>query len=153
MMVPRPVRVGNAEAAPARHYLLQADPDLLALARLVAGRAQLARCTAPPSGTPRCLPAAPRVVVGGIGASAPVLVDNARWRQYLFNAWHARLTDMESAAVVQVAYANRVPVIVFRSLSDLAGGDAGENQMRSFMALAAGNSASVVKAFVAALPD
>ena len=153
MMVPRAVRVGNAEAPPERHYLLDADPALLALARQVAGKAHLARCTAPATGTPKCLQGTPRVVVGGVGASAPVLVDNAEWRRYLYSAWHARLTDMESAAVVQVAYANRVPAIVFRSLSDLAGGDAGENQMRSFMALAAGNSASVVKEFVAALPD
>ena len=58
-----------------------------------------------------------------------------------------------SAAVVQVAYANQVPVIVFRSLSDLAGGDAGANQMTTFMALASVNSADVVRAFVAALPD
>jgi adenosylhomocysteine nucleosidase len=153
MMVPRAVRVGNAQAAPQRHYQLPADPALLALAQQVSGKAALARCTAPATGSPKCLPATPRVVVGGVGASASVLVDNAQWRRYLQRAWHARLTDMESAAVVQVAYANRVPVIVFRSLSDLAGGDAGENQMRSFMALAAGNSASVVKAFVAALPD
>ena len=42
-----------------------------------------------------------------------------------------------------------VPVIVFRSLSDLAGGDAGANQMNTFMALASVNSADVVRAFVA----
>ena len=60
---------------------------------------------------------------------------------------------MESAAVAQVAYANAVPVIVFRSLSDLAGGDAGANQMTVFMTLAAVNSADVVRAFVAGLPN
>jgi adenosylhomocysteine nucleosidase len=59
---------------------------------------------------------------------------------------------MESAAVAQVAYANGVPVIIFRSLSDLAGGDAGANQMTIFMTLAAVNSADVVRAFIAALP-
>ena len=37
---------------------------------------------------------------------------------------------MESAAVAHVAYANRVPFIAFRSLSDLAGGGSGhENEM------------------------
>jgi adenosylhomocysteine nucleosidase len=46
-----------------------------------------------------------------------------------------------------------VPFIAFRSLSDLAGGDAGPNQMVTFMALASGNSATVVRAFVAGLPD
>lgn len=68
-------------------------------------------------------------------------------------AWKANVLDMESAAVAQVAYANNVPVIVFRSLSDLAGGDAGENQMNTFMTLASASSADVVQAFVAALPD
>ena len=42
---------------------------------------------------------------------------------------------------------------MFRSLSDLAGGDAGDNQMRTFMTLASVNSANVVCAFVAALAD
>lgn len=85
--------------------------------------------------------------------SAGVFADNAEFRAYLHKAWNARVLDMESAAVAQVAYANEVPAIVFRSLSDLAGGDAGENQMNAFMALASVNSAEVVRAFVAALPD
>ncbi len=75
------------------------------------------------------------------------------FRDYLFGAWKANVLDMESAAVAQVAYANSVPAIVFRSLSDLAGGDGGENQMVTFMTLASVNSAVVVRAFVAALPD
>ena len=88
-----------------------------------------------------------------MGVSAGVFADNVEWRDYLHDAWGARVLDMESAAVAQVAYANEVPVIVFRSLSDLAGGDAGENRMMAFMALASVNSADVVRAFVAALPD
>jgi len=55
--------------------------------------------------------------------------------------------------VMQVAYANQVPGIVFRSLSDLAGGGSGPNQMHTFMALASVNSAEVVRTFVASLPD
>ena len=82
-----------------------------------------------------------------------MFADNAEFRDYLSAAYKARVLDMESAAVAQVAYANRTPVIVFRSLSDLAGGDAGANQMNTFMALASVNSADVVRAFVAALPD
>ena len=60
---------------------------------------------------------------------------------------------MESAAVAQVAYANSIPFIAFRSLSDLAGGGEGENEMGTFMSLASDNSASVVTAFIAALPN
>jgi adenosylhomocysteine nucleosidase len=59
---------------------------------------------------------------------------------------------MESAAVAHVAYANQTPFIAFRSLSDLAGGGAGENEMGTFFQLAADNSATVVRAFLAALP-
>jgi adenosylhomocysteine nucleosidase len=59
---------------------------------------------------------------------------------------------MESAAVAHVAYANRVPFIAFRSLSDLAGGGEGENQLGTFLELAADNAATVVRAFVKAMP-
>ena len=60
---------------------------------------------------------------------------------------------MESAAVAHVAYANEVPFIAVRSLSDLAGGGEGANQMEAFLGLAAGNAASVVKALLRAMPN
>ena len=162
MMFPRGVRVGNAIEPMTRHYRFPVDPTLLALARQVATGVSLHRCIdegatrAPsPSSTPTkgCLAHTPKVVVGGTGVSAGVFADNAEFRDYLFSAWKATVLDMESAAVSQVAYANGTPVIVFRSLSDLAGGDAGENQMKTFMALSSINSAEVVRAFVAALPN
>jgi adenosylhomocysteine nucleosidase len=157
MMFPRGVRVGSATQPWQRHYLLGVDPALLALARKVATGVILRRCLAPaaagPKAAPACLSHTPKIVVGGTGVSAGVYADNAQFRDYLFAAWRARVLDMESGAVVQVAFANGVPVIVFRSLSDLAGGDAGANQMTTFMALASVNSADVVRRFVAALPD
>jgi adenosylhomocysteine nucleosidase len=58
--------------------------------------------------------------------------------------------DMESAALAMVAHANGVPFIVFRSLSDLAGGGEGENEMATFLKLAADNAAAAVTAFLAA---
>ena len=64
----------------------------------------------------------------------------------------AQVVDMESAAVAQVAWANQVPFIAFRSLSDLAGGGEGENEMGVFMSLASDNSAALVKAFLAEMP-
>ena len=48
-----------------------------------------------------------------------------------------------------VAYANGVPFIAFRSLSDLAGGDQGANEIRTFFQLASDNSAAVVQRFLA----
>ncbi|SFF86422.1 methylthioadenosine nucleosidase /adenosylhomocysteine nucleosidase [Novosphingobium sp. CF614] len=156
-MYPRGVRVGNAVEAPARHYTFAMDPGLLALARKVAPTITMERCV-PPSqsalpGSELCLPREPKVVVGGRGVSAGVFADNAKFREYLHSAWNARLLDMESAAVAQVAYANQVPTIVFRSLSDLAGGDREKNMEDTFEHLASVNSAHVVRAFLAALPD
>jgi adenosylhomocysteine nucleosidase len=59
---------------------------------------------------------------------------------------------MESAATAHVAYVNKVPFIAFRSLSDLAGGGEGANEMGVFFALASANSAKVVEAFLEKLP-
>ena len=151
MMFPRGVRVGNAKQPWDRHYRLAVDPGLLDLAKKVASEVKLKRCV--DATASNCLAHDPRIVVGGTGVSAGVFADNAEFRDYLFGAWKANVLDMESAAVAQVAYANAVPAIVFRSLSDLAGGDAGANQMDTFMTLASVNSADVVGAFVAALPD
>jgi adenosylhomocysteine nucleosidase len=155
MMFPRGVRMGNAADPVRRHYTFAVDPTLLALARQVATRVTLRRCVEgeQAAAAPACLVHTPKIVVGGTGVSAGVFADNAEFRDYLSVAWKANVLDMESAAVAQVGYANQVPTIVFRSLSDLAGGDAGENQMNTFMTLAAINSADVVRAFVAALPD
>src|SRR3546814_9800963 len=95
-----------------------------------------------------CLPNEPRLVVGGNGVSGPAFMDNADLRKYLFESFHVNVLDMESAAVAQVAYSNGVPFIVFRALSDLAGGDAGKNQMQTFMNVAADNSVKVLLAFL-----
>jgi len=152
MMFPRGVRVGNATEPMRRQYRMAVDPALLAIARKVAADVKLRRCVDDKAAS-ACLVHEPRIVVGGTGVSAGVFADNAEFRDYLYKAWSANVLDMESAAVVQVAYANSVPVIVFRSLSDLAGGDAGENQMNTFMILASINFADVVRDFVAALPD
>ncbi len=59
---------------------------------------------------------------------------------------------MESAAVAHVATVNSVPFIVFRSLSDLAGGGPGENEIGTFFQLDADNSAKAMLAFMKALP-
>jgi adenosylhomocysteine nucleosidase len=109
------------------------------------GAIELKRCTA----SQACLSHAPRLVVGGNGVSGPVFVDNAAFRQYVFDTFKAQALDMETAAVAVVAYANRVPFIAFRSLSDLAGGAGGANELGTFFQLASDNSATVVQRFLA----
>jgi adenosylhomocysteine nucleosidase len=147
MMLPRGVRVGNAHHKEEYRYSFEVDPGLFALARSAVGGLVLKNCTLARG----CLDKTPKVVIGGTGVSAPAFVDNKEYREYLYTTFHAGVTDMESAAVAQVAYRNEVPFIIFRSVSDLAGGDAAANQMDTFMQLAADNSASVLAAFMRAL--
>jgi adenosylhomocysteine nucleosidase len=154
---PRGTTVLNADTPMKRAYTIPMDPALLALARKVVPTVTLDRCVEATAtalkGSALCLDQRPKVLVGGTGVSAGIYADNADFRRYLQTAWHARVLDMESAAVAQVAYTNEVPAIVFRSLSDLAGGDATENMENTFEHLAAVNSARVVRAYVTALPN
>lgn len=134
---------------PDMRFWFEVDPDLLALAETVARDLTLEDCTAEEA----CLSEAPQIVVGGNGVSGPVFVDNAELREHVFATFEAQVLDMESAAVAQVAFSNDVPFIAFRSLSDLAGGGEGENEMGTFLSLAAVNAATVMRAFVQALAD
>ena len=153
MLFPRSVTVQRAGAgagadAPETRFWFPVDAALLAAAGEAAAAVTLARCTAAGA----CLRRAPRIVVGGAGVSGSAFIDNAAFREYTFETFGARVLDMESAAVAHVAYANGVPFIAIRSLSDLAGGGEGENQLEVFLDLAAGNAAAVVKALLRALP-
>ncbi|WEK06263.1 MAG: 5'-methylthioadenosine/S-adenosylhomocysteine nucleosidase [Candidatus Devosia phytovorans] len=148
MIFPQEVTVTRADAEPENKFWFAVDPDLLAVAESVAADVTLDDCTADKA----CLTSAPGIHVGGNGVSGAAFVDNAAFREYAFDTFEARVLDMESAAVAHVAYANGVPFIAFRSLSDLAGGGEGENEMGTFMGLASDNSAKVVTAFIKALP-
>ncbi|EJL20494.1 nucleoside phosphorylase [Caulobacter sp. AP07] len=147
MMYPREVTVHRDPANPEPLKAFPVDAAMLAVARTSVAGLKLQRCAAD-----QCLTKPPKVVVGGVGGSGPVFVDNAAFRQYAHDVFGARVLDMESAAVAQVAYVNRTPFIAFRSLSDLAGGDPAGNQFPIFLRFAADNSATVVRAFVRALP-
>ena len=150
MMFPRSVTVlRDGLDAPETRFWFPADEALLALARAAAPHVSLDRCT--PENA--CLAQAPRVVIGGAGVSGGAFVDNAAFRGFTFETFGARVLDMESAAVAHVAWANRVPFIAIRSLSDLAGGSEQGNQLEVFFRLAAGNAAAVVKALLRALPE
>jgi adenosylhomocysteine nucleosidase len=148
MMFPIGVRAGRDYETGEVHMEFPVDPAMFSLAQSLVKRLTLKNCTVDQA----CLTQTPKVVVGGAGVSSTAFVDNAEYRAYLQQTFGARAADMESAAVGQVAYANGVPYIVFRSLSDLAGGGEKGNEMGTFMRLAAENSASVVKAFLKALP-
>ncbi len=149
MMFPRSVTVLRAGAdGPETRFWFPVDEALLDAARSASDMVTLARCTA----DGRCLDRPPRVVVGGSGVSGGAFVDNAAFRTWVYETFSAQLLDMESAAVAHVAYANDVPFVAVRSLADLAGGGEGVNQMETFLDLAAGNAASVVKAMLREMP-
>jgi adenosylhomocysteine nucleosidase len=97
----------------------------------------------------------PQVKIGGKGVSGNSFIDQKEKRDYLKDKFDAQIVDMESAAVVQVADVNGVPVLVVRSCSDLAGGSGSataSDELRGFFKVAADNSASFVLQLLKKLP-
>lgn len=145
MLYPRAVETRTAaNPRTVRKFWFEVDPKMLAVARSL-GNIELNSCRAG-----QCLTRKPQLMVGGNGVSGQAFVDNAAFREYAFKTFQANVLDMETAAVGHVAYSNNVPYIAFRSLSDLAGGGEGENEMLTFLGIAADNSAKVMLAFLAA---
>jgi adenosylhomocysteine nucleosidase len=144
-LYPRPVTVRSAlHAAGESKFWFDTDPVLLEIAGRIKD-VELDRCDK----AKRCLAHPPRLVLGGSGVSGQALVDNAAFREYTFRTFRANALDTETAAMAMVAYSNGVPFIAFRSLTELAGGDGG-NDMGVFSRIAVGNSAKVLLAFLAA---
>lgn len=131
-----------------RKRWFEADKKMLKAAKKAAKKTGLAQCGLNRDGNEVCLDQQPIIKIGGNGVAGPTFVDNADFRQYTWDVFQADSLDMESSAVAHVAYANEVPFIIFRSLSDLAGGGPGENQIGTFFRVAADNSASVLLAFL-----
>jgi adenosylhomocysteine nucleosidase len=147
MMFPQKVGLVRKNGAPdqvEQRFWFQVSEELLAAAKEAVGNVKLADCSV----IKVCLAKQPRVVVGGNGVSGSTFVDNAAYREWVWQTFHADALDMESAAVAHVAYTNATPFIAFRSLSDLAGGGPGQNELTTFFQLAADNSAAVVTAFL-----
>lgn len=143
---PRPVEVRSAgRSTSEKRFWFDADPALLE----VAGRIREVALENCDTGN-KCLARKPKLVVGGNGVSGQAFVDNAAFREYTYKTFQANVLDMETAAIAHVAYANGLPYIAFRSLSDLAGGGEGENEIGTFFKIAADNSARVLLAFFAA---
>ncbi|MEM7672854.1 MAG: 5'-methylthioadenosine/S-adenosylhomocysteine nucleosidase [Verrucomicrobiota bacterium] len=88
---------------------------------------------------------------GGVGVSGPIFMDNREYREFLFETWDAEVLDMESSAIAHVAWSNGVPCLIIRSISDLAGGQEGHNEIYEFANLAQDNAAQVLDAVMRAL--
>ena len=86
-----------------------------------------------------------KVTYGGDGVSGTVFCDNAEYRKWIFDVWKAECLDMESAAIAQVCWENKMPCLIVRGLSDLAGGQTGPNQEEIYLRAAADHSAAVLE--------
>ncbi len=146
MMFPGSVSVTRKGSTPDKEqsmFWFAVDKVLLGYAKSIPASV-LQKCT--PENV--CLEQQPIIKVGGNGVDGQTFVDNAAFRDYVWNTFQADSLSMETAAVAHVAYVNVIPFLGFRSLSDLAGGGGGENQIGTFFQLAANNSANVVMAFL-----
>jgi adenosylhomocysteine nucleosidase len=131
---PRPVQVMRAGMAePVDHAFFEADSALVRLARnltpVLPVGAQARRAV---------------VRVGGAGGSGPVFLDNRRYREWMYSVWESQVVDMESTAIAQVSWANEIPFVIVRAVSDLAGGQDGPNESDVHGGVAAVNAAVAV---------
>ncbi|MED6133085.1 hypothetical protein PIB30_025049 [Stylosanthes scabra] len=101
-----------------------------------------------------CLSHKPKLKFVTNGASASIFVDNAAYRSFIRETFSVTQVDMESASVALVCYQQRVPFIVIRALSNLAGGGSSEDseEAETFASLVLNNSVKVVVEFVKLLP-
>ncbi|SDU19419.1 methylthioadenosine nucleosidase /adenosylhomocysteine nucleosidase [Verrucomicrobium sp. GAS474] len=126
--------VREGESQPAPMHAFPADPALLKIAAGTIQGLPLA------GGKPQRLG---KIVLGDRAMSGPVFLDNARFRAFAYEKWKVDAHDMESTAVAQVCWVNKTPVLIVRGLSDLAGGQAGPNEIKTYVTLAAKNAAIV----------
>ncbi|KAL7003814.1 peptidyl-tRNA hydrolase [Sarracenia purpurea var. burkii] len=105
-----------------------------------------------------CLPEAPKVVYGLRASTADIFLDNAAYRKFLFSEFNVSTVDEETSAIVMTSLTNGVPCIVFRGVSDLAGGSSSWKKMKftsssssaagSLSSLAAANALNVAVEFI-----
>lgn len=126
-----------------RKFWFEVDPTMLEAANKVADSVTLSGNT-----DALALDYTPKVVIGGNGVSGPTFVDNVLYREYVFEEFQAQCLDMESAATAHIAFQHNVPVLFFRSLSDLAGADQDGNVMEVFFTVAATNAFLVMSEFI-----
>lgn len=138
---------GNAPAGEFR-FDYPVDPAMYEVAKGLAP--PLARCG--PRQPAQCMSTQPVLRAGGRGVSATVFLANPHYRRYLYQTLQAEVFEMETAALAHVAYANGVPYIAFRSVSDLAGAHEFNADVVALFTsgLAEANEAAVTLAFLEA---
>jgi adenosylhomocysteine nucleosidase len=146
----RETQVFSATTGPAGQFkfAFEVDPEMLAVAREIAP--DLQRCgEADPT---LCVGTQPELKIGGVGMSGSMFIASPAYRDYVYATIGAEVVDMETAALAQVAFANGIPYLAFRSVSDLAGGGEDGASVGAFFGsgLAEANEARVAIAFLEA---
>lgn len=145
---PRSVSAARAGTSkPIMKPTFEADPDLLAIAESTIAKLQ----DSAPESLQNAKGKPAKFSIGGTGVAGPVFMDNAEYRKYVYKVWQADSLDMESTAIAHVCWSNNVPFLIIRSLSDLAGGQHGENEFGEFAKKAEKNAARVLTAVLAEL--
>lgn len=93
------------------------------------------------------------ILLGGVGGSGNIFMDNAEFRRYMRSTWKSDSVDMESTAVAQVCWTNKVPFLIVRALSDLAGAQEGLNELPEYADNAWGNAGRLVGAILEELAE
>lgn len=144
----RETQVITAQSGPAGEFkfAFEVDAEMLSVAMQI--EPQLSRCGDADASV--CVATQPALKIGGTGMSGSMFIANPTYREYVFATIGAEVVDMETAALGQVAYANGVPYLAFRSVSDLAGGGEDGASVGAFFGsgLAEANEARVAIAFL-----
>ncbi|KAJ9185592.1 hypothetical protein P3X46_005204 [Hevea brasiliensis] len=90
-------------------------------------------------------PRSPEIVYGVRTSTADMYIQNAAYRDYIYTKFKASTVDEESAAVALVALSNEVPFIVFRGVSNTAGGS---TAYQSYSYLGSVNALNAAVAFI-----
>ncbi|XP_065854690.1 bark storage protein B-like [Euphorbia lathyris] len=70
----------------------------------------------------KCLPKEPEIVYGLRAASSDIYLQNAALREFINTQFKVSVVDESTAMVVWVALTNDLPVVVFKGVSNTAGG-------------------------------
>jgi len=122
---------GQVQGLPAR---FQADPYLLSKCQTAVGQSQQ-----------------PRIVPGLIVTGDWFVDTKEKMRSIIEKFPEARAVDMESCAIAQTCYINKVPFISFRVISDIPLRDTDASQYHNFWETVAEHSFLTTKTFVESL--
>ncbi|XP_050224484.1 bark storage protein B-like [Mercurialis annua] len=98
--------------------------------------------------TTRCLPRTPVLVPSLRASTADLYLTNVAYREFVRDKFKVSIVDKETAAVVLVAITNEKPIIVFRGVSNTAGGS---TAYKSYKYLASVNVVKAIAAFIGTL--